>query len=633
MIVKEIIYIVTQFSEYKDTTILINEKRVMWSSLLFRNDARIGSYLVTTTSSWVFSMPRVVIAAVILSTLSSADNTCVVPACCDEDCCGPQTSWRMASRNCEPDVDSSGFSGTYSSDHEFGCAERHCCEGLDPSLYPEARECCGAGTKFDPSIGCCVLANGPCCLVEQNNTCTSASLSDCEIQGGVFHDPRVSCEDIDVASFCAERPQVTQEGENVTSDDVIEVSQELFDKISELEVGDNIGSIDDVGMDDYLTEFFEDFPPEGTPNALCQELVFPFDPNSPCHPITAELVDGGSYDPEGQPVDLAVDKDFVCGAGFHEVNLTATDSDGLTGFCTATVELCENNCTVPTVPPPTQTETWTKTVRCQWVGRGKSRVLSPAKLQDKYNGWKKEDFSGKKRVLNGEGPFHTIEVEKAKDFWGWDVSIAETASGDYTEDVRLECYDSDGNVCSTDNCKTYYIVRGGYHSKVEIETQGSDSAVEASARDSASFNVDGMVLFDKSVLIQNGNAVETSTSTNIGISTSISVTSGTETRIKDDTGEDNDELNVFQQKRVDKHDLLTVMASQGKATVDGKESTSKAHARVIGRAYSVVYVGITTCPAKRSRVKGGYIFGTNNDEKKRALLAKAKAFFETYGFR
>jgi hypothetical protein len=68
----------------------------------------------------------------------------LIPECCEEDCCGQDTSW--VSPVCVPDFFSSGFLGVYSPDYLFGCVGRECCES----------DCCGDGTIYDTSIGFCI---------------------------------------------------------------------------------------------------------------------------------------------------------------------------------------------------------------------------------------------------------------------------------------------------------------------------------------------------------------------------------------------------------------------------------------------------------------------------------------------
>lgn len=71
-----------------------------------------------------------------------------IPGCCEEDCCGPGTSYNGGGGACEADPSSPGWPGVYSDLYQFGCVFRRCCED----------ECCSEGTEYDPSIECCVIS-------------------------------------------------------------------------------------------------------------------------------------------------------------------------------------------------------------------------------------------------------------------------------------------------------------------------------------------------------------------------------------------------------------------------------------------------------------------------------------------
>lgn len=86
-------------------------------------------------------------AADLLGPEEPANLTCpVIVGCCEEDCCGPGTSY-IATGFCQPDPLSSGWDGTYSDRYQLGCLPRACCED----------ECCAEGTIYDSQIECCVL--------------------------------------------------------------------------------------------------------------------------------------------------------------------------------------------------------------------------------------------------------------------------------------------------------------------------------------------------------------------------------------------------------------------------------------------------------------------------------------------
>jgi hypothetical protein len=85
------------------------------------------------------------------------------------------------------------------------------------------------------------------------------------------------------------------------------------------------------------------------PEAICQNIEVVLDGNGEAT-ISPEDVDGGSFDPEGGPIELSIDKsDFTCAdLGANSVILTVTDEEGAPAACTATVTV------VDTLPPEIQ---------------------------------------------------------------------------------------------------------------------------------------------------------------------------------------------------------------------------------------------------------------------------------------
>lgn len=70
------------------------------------------------------------------------------PVCCEEDCCGPNSSFN--SPRCIFDLNAPGFTGSYTPAHVFGCTTRACCEA----------DCCGSNTVWDATSGFCVVPLG-----------------------------------------------------------------------------------------------------------------------------------------------------------------------------------------------------------------------------------------------------------------------------------------------------------------------------------------------------------------------------------------------------------------------------------------------------------------------------------------
>lgn len=72
----------------------------------------------------------------------------LIPGCCEEDCCGKNTSWDVKTQYCVADPDSTGFNGTHSSKWEPGCVERVCC----------GQDCCSSDTVYDEETALCLSA-------------------------------------------------------------------------------------------------------------------------------------------------------------------------------------------------------------------------------------------------------------------------------------------------------------------------------------------------------------------------------------------------------------------------------------------------------------------------------------------
>lgn len=72
-----------------------------------------------------------------------------VPVCCEEDCCGPGTSWSVS--QCVAEATSPGFTGSYSDGYVVGCVPRVCCEA----------DCCTGVLVYDEETGYCLEGPTP----------------------------------------------------------------------------------------------------------------------------------------------------------------------------------------------------------------------------------------------------------------------------------------------------------------------------------------------------------------------------------------------------------------------------------------------------------------------------------------
>jgi len=77
------------------------------------------------------------------------------------------------------------------------------------------------------------------------------------------------------------------------------------------------------------------------PMAICQDVTVSADAYCDGY-VTAELVDDGSYDPDGYPVVLTLDQYGPMPLGDHLINLTATDPGGAFDQCEALVTVIDD---------------------------------------------------------------------------------------------------------------------------------------------------------------------------------------------------------------------------------------------------------------------------------------------------
>lgn len=94
-------------------------------------------------------IPTLIVGMLWFRLVTGNDDYCPwYPDCCEEDCCGPGTSW--LSGRCESDPGSVGWIPPHSPEHSTDCGPRRCCENT----------CCGEGLYYDPTTAFCYPTEG-----------------------------------------------------------------------------------------------------------------------------------------------------------------------------------------------------------------------------------------------------------------------------------------------------------------------------------------------------------------------------------------------------------------------------------------------------------------------------------------
>ena len=86
-----------------------------------------------------------------------------------------------------------------------------------------------------------------------------------------------------------------------------------------------------------------------SPEAVCQNFTKSADANCQAD-VTPQEIDGGSSDPDGDPITLTLSPAGPYALGSTTVTLTVTDDDGESDTCTATVTVVDNESPVITCP-------------------------------------------------------------------------------------------------------------------------------------------------------------------------------------------------------------------------------------------------------------------------------------------
>jgi hypothetical protein len=124
--------------------------RISWISCL--NSSNVYHAVRSTSIHAVVGQDRSPLGSSGSVELGSEQLQCFFRDCCQEDCCGINTSWNAASGLCIRELGSTGFDDTYTDEYEFGCIQRGCCES----------DCCADGTQYNETSVSCTSCTQEC---------------------------------------------------------------------------------------------------------------------------------------------------------------------------------------------------------------------------------------------------------------------------------------------------------------------------------------------------------------------------------------------------------------------------------------------------------------------------------------
>jgi hypothetical protein len=433
---------------------------------------------------------------------------------------------------------------------------------------------------------------------------------------------------------------------------VLEVSPELYAVLLQLQDGDSLASLPNVdGTAEFVNAFTASLPVSGAPNALCAEVTMPVQAAG-CAELYPELLDAGSHDTDGPPVELPLEgleaslsTYQACGLGVHFVTMSVYDMDGSFSSCTSTVRVCDpasdDTCPDQIVKSPNTIAiaAQPEAMACKWIVTGRQSpnthqtlTLSNYSYQEKGPGpryWRSSKDLEARSCLNP--PDHQ-------------ESFSETIGGDKDFDINVVCFDAAQKAVVNPGCESKVDVRAFYRSQVramsEVGLACGGNGVEAYAQDEAAFTVNNNAVFAKSVIVQNGTEASTSVSFSLGAEVGKSA-EGLSANATVGFGWTRN----FTDKTADKTDFLRADGITSLPTpVTGRlQANARTYLKIADRAWGlsdvrtshwlVAYTGTSACPMAAPVAYGTRQFYTNvlPDELKQDVAA-ANAFYKTRGF-
>lgn len=443
------------------------------------------------------------------------------------------------------------------------------------------------------------------------------------------------------------------DGETIAEDQgALEVTPQAFAILAALQHGTALSALPAVdGMSEFVDAMTASLPVAGAPNAMCADVTIPVGASG-CAELYPELLDGGSYDTDGEPSELplaglegSLSTYQACGIGTHAVQLSVYDPDGSFSTCTSSVRLCDpasdDSC-------PTEVEKTSSTIAiaappvamaCRWVITG---TIGPKPQQ-------KLTLSNYSYQEKGPGPRYwrtskDLEARSCLNPPDHQESFSETLAGDVDFDVNVVCFDAGGKAVVDPKCDSTVETRAFYRSAVRAMSEDGlacgGNAVEAYAQDETSFTVNNTAIFAKSAIVQNGTEASTSVSFNLGAGVGTSK-DGLSANASVGFGWTRN----FTDKTADKTDFLFAdgYASQKTPVTARLSGRGRTYLKVHDRTWGIsdvrtgqwlaMYTGASQCPGAGRIARGSreYYVNVLSDERKQDVAA-ANAFLKARNF-
>lgn len=190
--------------------------------------------------------------------------------------------------------------------------------------------------------------------------------------------------------------------------------------------GDGIDSdVVDMGADEYIPTETND-----PPVAICKDVTIYIEDNGVAY-VESAYVDGGSYDPNGDDIELSVDPEGPFSPGVFSVTLTVTDTHGAFATCQAEVTVEDNTPPEININGPI----------CENVGKGKEKMANKISFSasDNCSGTVEATikgvgiFNNGGKLVKGGGVYYIdgSDIFIFPDGNGWSIKVTVTADDEF----------------------------------------------------------------------------------------------------------------------------------------------------------------------------------------------------------